>query len=69
MKCINCINCDIEKYPGPAGVGFSRCKKETQSGVFESLTKDRECNKYQREPQAEIMKRIAWWENKTAVGG
>jgi len=46
MKCINCVNFDLERYPKHAKAGFGRCKLVTEIGKFMSTTFEHDCKDY-----------------------
>jgi hypothetical protein len=47
MKCLECINLDMRRFPQHTELGFGACKKEAFTGVFENIKLDRKCDKFE----------------------
>lgn len=67
VKCLDCINLNLKAYPKHSNTGFGRCNKETQPGVFESITINRECSMYQQAPAQTMIDRTGWMDGKKAL--
>lgn len=60
MKCIQCEHIDGQASKEHTKVGFAKCKKQTLSGVFESLDYERECGMFQAVSADELETRVKW---------
>lgn len=61
MNCLSCSSLDLRKHPKHAVVGYGRCSHETMTGVFESITYERKCDKFTATSEETRQKRVSWW--------
>jgi hypothetical protein len=61
MKCIDCARLGLKAYPKHAVLGMGQCALDKLPGVFVSIAKDRQCDKFQEAAQGIAQKRREWW--------
>lgn len=60
MICLHCKNANSTIDPKFAKDGFAKCNHETMTGKSISLTRERECDKFEAVSTDDIQKRDAW---------
>jgi hypothetical protein len=60
MICLHCTRLDLRSFPKHSAVGYGRCKAETLPGVFESISIERQCGKFDQADAETIAKREEW---------
>lgn len=60
MICLHCKHLDLRSHPKHSAVGYGKCKQEKLVGVFESISIERQCEKYAEADAETIAKREEW---------
>jgi hypothetical protein len=61
MICLDCAHLDLKRHPAHAKLGMGQCKVQMLSGVFQTITYERTCERYIAVPAGMAEARHAWW--------
>jgi hypothetical protein len=60
MNCLRCAHLDLRSHPQHAALGLGQCRRQPLPGIFEVITRDRNCAMFQAADQQAVEARKKW---------